>query len=171
MKRAHQAITVDVALPERTPGVRAGSVERDDAGAVPHQRDRHAPHEHLDRAITRKVRRGEHVAPALRIDHRRGLLAPAGQHGNYELRNTQRFVAGHYENVTVQECREKRHGWRRDTICRPVVRSQWVPGSYQTVQEWVWVPSHRPQQYSQYPGHRPPPPTNQGRVGFHVSIR
>ncbi len=96
--------------------------------------------------------------------------APAGQHGRYELRNTQKYVQGHYENVTVQECREKRHGWRRGTVCRPVTTSQWIPGGFQTVQEWVWVPSHRPQQYSQYPGQRPPMYSGPG-VGFHVSIR
>lgn len=97
-------------------------------------------------------------------------VAPVGQPGRYELRTVQKYVQGRYETVTVQECRERRHGWRRHTVCHPVTQSQWVPGGYQTVQEWVWIPAPSHQQYSQYPGQRPPM-YSQGRVGFHVSIR
>lgn len=97
-------------------------------------------------------------------------VSPAGHAGRYELRDTQQFVPAHYEQVTVQQCRESRHGWRRNTRCFPVTESRYVPGAYQTVQEWVWVPSYRPQQYSQYPGHRPPM-GGQARIGFRFGTR
>lgn len=97
---------------------------------------------------------------------------PATYEGHYELQNRQQYIAGHMETYTVQQCRESRHGWRRNTHCWPVTQSRWVPASYQTVQEWVFVRNvaQPRQEYSQYPGHRPPM-HSQGRGGFHVSVR
>ena len=97
---------------------------------------------------------------------------PATYDGHYELQSRQQFIAGHMESYTTQQCRESRHGWRRQTQCWPVTQTRWVPGSYQTVQEWVFVRNAAPprQEYSRYPGHRPPM-YGQGRAGFHVSVR
>lgn len=47
--------------------------------------------------------------------------------GRYELQNTQQWVPGRYVHVRT------RHG----------VRTQWEPGHYQTVQQYVWV-EYRP---------------------------
>jgi hypothetical protein len=96
------------------------------------------------------------------------LPAPAARPGGrYELRDTQRWIPERYEQVTVQECRQPRHGnWNRHAKhCWPVTTTRLVPGYYQTVQEWVWVP-HYPhhRQYSQYPSQ--PPPRAQARIGF-----
>src|SRR5689334_8771022 len=79
--------------------------------------------------------------------------------GHYEWVDTNKWIPPHYEQVTVQQCRPRHHGgWNRfNQHCYPVTESRLVPGHYQTVQEWVWVPMFpQHQQYSQYPGHRPP---------------
>jgi hypothetical protein len=63
--------------------------------------------------------------------------------GRYELRTVQKWVPGHYEKVWVEEtCKYKP---RRDRVkCEGGYYEQrWVEGYNQSVQEWVWVPSHR----------------------------
>ena len=73
----------------------------------------------------------------------------------------------------MQQCYEKHshHGnWSRQR-CYPVTQTRLVPGYYQTVQEWVFIPAPpRPQQYSQYPGTRPPM-YGQGRIGIRFGTR
>ena len=99
---------------------------------------------------------------------------PPRADGRYEQRSSQRWIPARYEQVTVQQCVEHhRHGgWkqnRSETQCFPVTQTRLVPGYYQTVQEWVFVPyPPPPQQYSQYPGHRPP---MFGQVGFTFGTR
>ena len=111
----------------------------------------------------------DHEASAVNVP------APAPRaDGRYELRTTQRWVPERYEEVTVQQCRES-HGWNRHfrrQVCYPVTQTRLVPGSYQTVQEWVWVPAwpQQQQQYSQYPAGRPPM-FGQGRVGVRFGFR
>lgn len=72
--------------------------------------------------------------------------------GRYEQRPVQRWVEGRYQQVWVPEqCTTysrgqggwKHNGWRHGgrTVCRPGYYDQrWVPGHYQTVMQWVWVP-------------------------------
>ncbi len=65
------------------------------------------------------------------------------QSGRYELQTVQKFVPGHYEQVWVeQNCRYRPR--RHVTKCEGGHYEQrWVEGYYQSVQEWVWVPSYR----------------------------
>ncbi len=105
------------------------------------------------------------------------VIAPqpaARADGRYELRQTQNWIPARYEQVTVQQCREHHHGgWHHEgrEHCYPVTETRLIPGYYQTVQQWVWVPIYpQYQQYSQYPGHRPPM-FGQGRVGFRFGTR
>ena len=101
------------------------------------------------------------------------LPAPApAPNGRYELQNAQRWIPERYEQVTVQECHQRRHGhWGLQvTQCFPVTQRRVVPGYYQTVQEWVWVPNPpQYQQYSQYPQRGPG--SGQGRIGFRIGTR
>ncbi len=95
--------------------------------------------------------------------------------GRYELRNSQRWVAERYEQVTVQQCVEKHHGgWKHhftQQVCYPMTQTRLVPGYYQTVQEWVFVPAPPPpQQYSRFPSQRPPL-YGQGRIGIRFGTR
>lgn len=72
--------------------------------------------------------------------------------GRYEQRPVQRWVEGRYQQVWVPEqCTTysrgqggwRHNGWRHGgrTVCRPGYYDQrWVPGHYQTVMQWVWVP-------------------------------
>jgi hypothetical protein len=65
---------------------------------------------------------------------------PQGQQGRYELRDTQQWVPGRYQQVWVPEqCRFRpRHGY---STCRAgYYDQQWVEGHYETTQQWVWVP-------------------------------
>ncbi len=94
---------------------------------------------------------------------------PSRADGRYELQDTQQWVPSRYEQVTVQQCREARHGrWNRhwnNTVCFPVTESRLVPGHYESVQEWVFVSYPQREQYSSIPSQRPPPAYNQGRSG------
>lgn len=78
-----------------------------------------------------------------------GDRAPDARHarrGRYEQRVVQRWVEGRYEQVWVPEqCfqGERQRGWWRQagTYCVPAHYDQrWVPGHYQQVTQWVWVP-------------------------------
>ena len=85
--------------------------------------------------------------------------------GRYELRNTQQWIPDRYEQVTVQQCTEGRRGhgrWNHHFVaqrCYPVTQSRLIPGYYQPVQEWVFVP---------YPHHQH---QGQARVGIRFGIR
>ena len=65
------------------------------------------------------------------------------QAGRYELQTVRKFVPGHYERVWVeQNCKYRPR--RNVTKCEGGHYEQrWVEGYYQSLQEWVWVPSHR----------------------------
>ena len=64
------------------------------------------------------------------------------QRGRYELQTVRKWVPGHYEQVWVEQvCKYKHKPHRYVTKCRGGYYEQrWVPGYYQTAQEWVWVP-------------------------------
>jgi hypothetical protein len=66
---------------------------------------------------------------------------PQNEQGRYELKLTQQWVPGRYEQVWVpQDCRYKPR--RGTTQCRGGYYDQrWVEGRYETVEQWVWVPS------------------------------
>lgn len=74
---------------------------------------------------------------------------PVHHGGRYEWQSVQKWVDGRYEQVTMSPvCRTNHHG---RTHCHGGgTRTQWVPGHYETVQEWVWVAAT--------PGYRAPPP-------------
>jgi hypothetical protein len=67
---------------------------------------------------------------------------PQYQQGRYELKLVQKWVPGYYQQVWVpEECKYKPR--RHVTKCRGgYYDQQWVPGRYETVEEWVWIPSH-----------------------------
>ncbi|MDC0714824.1 hypothetical protein POL68_40625 [Stigmatella sp. ncwal1] len=69
------------------------------------------------------------------------------QQGRYELKSVKKWVPGHTEKVWVQrECKPLRS--RRGERCEGgFYQQRQVPGHYETVQEWVWVPApaHRKQ--------------------------
>lgn len=75
---------------------------------------------------------------------------PVDSRGRYALQTVQRWVPARYEQVWVPEqCYERGHGRGRghghgrggETRCRGGYYEQrMVPGRYETVQEWVWVP-------------------------------
>jgi hypothetical protein len=71
---------------------------------------------------------------------------PQYQQGRYELRYEQQWVPGYYQQVWVpEECKYKPR--RGVTKCRGgYYDQQWVPGRYETVEKWVWVPSHHRRQ-------------------------
>jgi hypothetical protein len=66
---------------------------------------------------------------------------PQYEQGRYELKLTQQWVPGRYEQVWVPEdCRYRPR--RGTTKCRGGYYEQrWVEGRYETVEQWVWVPS------------------------------
>jgi hypothetical protein len=67
--------------------------------------------------------------------------APRNSQGRYELKRVQQFIPGHYEQAWVkQECRFIRSG---DTCPAGYYEQRWVPGHYETVEQWVWVPAQR----------------------------
>jgi hypothetical protein len=68
---------------------------------------------------------------------------PARQNGRYELRQVQKWVAGHYAQVWVgQDCSDQSRRYIRK--CEPGHYEQrWVPGHYEQAEEWVWVPGVR----------------------------
>ena len=68
--------------------------------------------------------------------------------GRYQLRTVQRFVQGQYQQTWVPEqCsfRERHRGWYSQAaqVCVPAhYEQQWMPGHYESAQQWVWVPFH-----------------------------
>lgn len=76
-------------------------------------------------------------------DSRRMPPPPANQNGRYELRQVQKWVAGHYDQVWVgQDCSDQSRRYIKK--CEPGHYEQrWVPGHYEQVEEWVWVPGVR----------------------------
>ncbi|MDY7225893.1 hypothetical protein [Hyalangium rubrum] len=68
---------------------------------------------------------------------------PANQQGRYELKVVQKWVPARYEQVWVpQECKYKPR--RNTTKCEGGYYEQrQVPGHYEQVEEWVWVPASR----------------------------
>lgn len=96
----------------------------------------------------RHRRHGHHARPVHHDCGPRPTVAPAGTtfaSGQYQLQSTQRWVPGQPQQVWVPgTCRGRFH-----QRCTPG-SYQWVtgPGHYETVQQWVWVPSgYAPQQY------------------------
>ncbi|SET57510.1 hypothetical protein [Stigmatella erecta] len=94
----------------------------------------------------------QHAAsPATQSQHLRGRrpqpAPPANAQGRYELKSVKQWVPGYTEKVWVQrECRHSQH--RRGERCEGgYYQQRQVPGHYETVEEWVWVPapSRRPQ--------------------------
>jgi hypothetical protein len=85
--------------------------------------------------------------------------------GQYVTRNVQQWVAGHYEQVYVPFASHGRfhsHGGRME--------SRWVPGTFITVAQQVWVPSPRGPAFGINIGngyHR----GGQARVGVHIGVR
>ncbi len=74
---------------------------------------------------------------------------PPGQptrHGRYELRTVRKWVDGYWTQVWVPErCKVKEHHhWRKVKCKGGHYDRRWVPGRYETVQEWVWVPYGSP---------------------------
>ncbi|SEU37537.1 hypothetical protein [Stigmatella erecta] len=66
---------------------------------------------------------------------------PSGQEGRYELQTVQVWSQGRYEQVWVPEqCHSRpRRGVKH---CEGgYYQQQWVPGRYETVEKWVWVPA------------------------------
>lgn len=63
--------------------------------------------------------------------------------GRYELQMVTKWVAGRYEQVWVAEdCSDRSR--RYIMKCQEGHYEQrWVPGHYEKVQEWVWVPAPR----------------------------
>jgi hypothetical protein len=67
--------------------------------------------------------------------------------GRYELRTTQRWVAGYQQKVWVPEVCETRykhgrghgHGNRRTVCSGGYYETRFVDGYYEPVEEWVWV--------------------------------
>lgn len=94
------------------------------------------------------------------------------QQGRYELQNVQRWVPGQQQQVWVPgQCFGHHRRWKRCT--NGYYRTEWTPGSYVTVQEWVWVPYANNYQYGasyRYQGAsftmQAPQATAQIRVGF-----
>jgi len=76
------------------------------------------------------------VAPAPPIDSRRD--------GRYELQTVSRWVEGRWvDNWVPEQCVRK--GRKGKLKCRDgYYAREWVPGHYEQVQEWVWVPYRRP---------------------------
>jgi hypothetical protein len=77
-----------------------------------------------------------HVPPPPPVDSR--------AHGRYELRPVSQWVEGHWMQSWVPEqC--VRMGRRGRLKCTPAHHTrQWVPGHYQQVEQWVWVPHPGP---------------------------
>lgn len=71
--------------------------------------------------------------------------------GRYQLQNVQRWVEGRYEQYwvapqcqTVRKDHKHGRGWghgRNRTVCTEgYYTSRFIPGHYETAQQWVWVP-------------------------------
>jgi hypothetical protein len=79
--------------------------------------------------------------------HRPQPAPPAHQQGRYELQSVKTWVPGYTEKVWVRrECQPlPRH--RGERCEGGYYQQRQVPGHYETVQEWVWVPApaRRPQ--------------------------
>lgn len=98
-------------------------------------------------------------------DHRHAPPPPVVRHGEgrYELRTVRQWVSGRYEEVWVPGvCRENRHGRVRCTS--GYYDRRYVPGRYESVQQWVWV---APRDHDVPP--RPPRPLY-GRFGLSVEL-
>ncbi|MFZ5471612.1 MAG: hypothetical protein ACOZIN_19475, partial [Myxococcota bacterium] len=70
------------------------------------------------------------------------------QYGRYELQTNQKWVPGRYEQVWVPRVCRKGHHRRPHHGGRcwgGHYEQQWREGYFQTVQEWVWVPTSRPE--------------------------
>jgi len=67
--------------------------------------------------------------------------------GRWELQTFNRWVEGRYDQVWVpQQCQTANNPgqwgrWGRRVFCQPAhYESRWIPGRYEQVQQWVWVP-------------------------------
>ncbi|MFP2928050.1 hypothetical protein ACLESO_23185 [Pyxidicoccus sp. 3LG] len=67
---------------------------------------------------------------------------PPQARGRYEMQTVNRWVEGRNERVWVPEvCQERYNRRSRVTKCTGgYYENRWVPGRYEQVQEWVWVP-------------------------------
>jgi hypothetical protein len=78
-------------------------------------------------------------------DDRGSWRAPptSNRNGRYELQMVKKWVAGRYDQVWVaQDCSDRSR--RYIMKCQEGHYEQrWVPGRYEKVQEWVWVPAPR----------------------------
>ncbi len=78
-----------------------------------------------------------------------GVTERHGRHGRYERRMVSRWVQGRYESVWVPETCEARgshhrYHYRPKFCVAAHYEQRWVPGHYEQVQDWVWVPAYRP---------------------------
>ncbi len=67
--------------------------------------------------------------------------------GRWELQTFNRWVEGRYDQVWVPEqCQTANNPgrwgrWGGRVFCQPAhYESRWIPGRYEQVQQWVWVP-------------------------------
>lgn len=76
-------------------------------------------------------------------DSRRAPTPPANQNGRYELREVKKWVEGRYDQVWVaQSCNDQSRRYIKK--CEPGhYERRWVPGHYEKVEQWVWVPAPR----------------------------
>lgn len=97
-------------------------------------------HRYDDDEYNRQYGHGQGHVHGSQCNHGPQPTPPRNRHGRYELQQVQKFVPGRYEQVWVpQECRYKPR--RGVTKCRGGFYEQrWVPGHYETVEQWVWVP-------------------------------
>lgn len=74
--------------------------------------------------------------------HSPAPLPPPQARGRYELQTVSRYVEGGVERVWVPEvCKERYRRHARITKCTGgYYEERRVPGRYEQVQEWVWVP-------------------------------
>ncbi|MDY7232308.1 hypothetical protein [Hyalangium rubrum] len=110
---------------------------RDDHGRYDDRRDRHDRHDRHDRR-DRRGRFEVHIHTG-NCHHGPQPAPPQNEQGRYELRLTQQWVPGRYEQVWVpQDCRYRPR--RAVTKCTGGYYDQrWVEGRYETVEQWVWV--------------------------------
>lgn len=89
---------------------------------------------------------------------------PPSREGRYELRTVQQWVEGRHEQVWVPErCRYERNGRVK---CRSgFYEERYVPGRYESFEQWVWVPA--PVRRYDLPPRPPRPVYSQAHLGVH----
>ncbi len=81
--------------------------------------------------------------PSRDNDRYRRPQPPSKSHGRYELKRVKKWVPGQYQQVWVaNDCSNSSHRYIRQCEGGSYQR-RWVPGHYEMVEEWVWVPASR----------------------------